>query len=142
MIDNMSRRLLFLLGGPDFDTVAEEFVPAAGGSSATVVLLLFSGFKKEYLSDYIQPLTKRGLSRYHVVVPHEDRTLDLNNVSAKIRAATGIFIGGGPTLAYHNLYAKGSIKKIIRECYYRGTPIAGMVTMARSMGFGTSRTLL
>lgn len=123
----MSNRLLFLLGGPAFDTVAEEFVPAAGGSSAFIVLLLFSGFKKEeYLPDYIQPWIKRGVSRYHVVVPREDDTIDMDIELAKIHEATGVFIGGGPTLAYHKLYATEPIKTAIRECYYKGVPIAGM----------------
>jgi len=122
----VSNRLFFLLGGPAFDTIAEEFVPAAGGRSAFIVLLLFSGFKKEYLPEYIQPWIKRGVSRYHVVVPREDGAIDSDIVLAKIREATGVFIGGGPTLAYHKLYATEPIKTAIRECYYKGVPIAGM----------------
>ncbi len=122
----MSPRLLFLLGGPAFDTVAEEFVPIAGGKNASIALLLFSGFKKAYLPDYIQPWKKKGVSRYHVVTPQEDGTIDVEATTAKIREATGIFIGGGPTQEYHRLYATEPIKKVIRECYDKCIPIAGL----------------
>lgn len=122
----MLHRLLFLLGGPIFDAVAEEFVPAAGGEDASVVLLLFGGFKEEYLSDYIQPWEKRGISKYQIVIPQSDGTIDIKDALAKIGEASGVFIGGGPTHAYQKLYIIEPIKSSIYEKYRQGIPIAGL----------------
>jgi hypothetical protein len=46
----MAGQSLFLLGGDTtiFEAVAEEFVPAAGGSGATIALLLAGGARSVY----------------------------------------------------------------------------------------------
>lgn len=123
------RNLLFLLGGSSsiFDRVAEEFVPAAGGSEATIALLLAGapGWE-DFLPEYTRPWTRRGVPRYEVIVPAANGALDLDAVSAKLRAATGIFIGGGDTTVYHRLYATQPIRGIIRERYQKGVPLAGL----------------
>jgi len=123
----MSHRLLFLLGGSaPFDVVAEEFVPAAGGSNSTIVLLTQGGQGWEkYVSEYTQPWMQRGVSRYYPIVPGENGELDLDVESTKLCEATGIFIGGGHTPTYHRLYATEPIRGILRESYYKGVPIAG-----------------
>jgi cyanophycinase len=123
------RNLLFLLGGGSsiFDMVAEEFVPAAGGSEATIALLLAGAAGwEDFLPEYTRPWTRRGVPRYEVIVPAANGALDLDAVSAKLRAATGIFIGGGDTTVYHRLYATEPIQGIIRECYQKGGPLAGL----------------
>jgi len=124
----MPHKLLFLLGGSAaFDVAAEEFVPAAGGRNSTIVLLMQGGRGWEkYVPEYTQPWIRRGASRYYPIAPDEDGTLDLDAVSAKLREATGIFIGGGHTPTYHRLYATEPVRSIIRESYHRGIPIAGM----------------
>jgi len=124
----MSHRLLFLLGGSAaFDVVAEEFVPAAGGRNATIALLMQGGRGWEkYVPEYAQPWIRRGVSRYFPVVPDENGKLDLDAASAKLREATGIFIGGGHTPTYHRLYATEPIRSILRESYRKGVPIAGV----------------
>ena len=121
-------RLLFLLGGSAaFDVVAEEFVPAAGGRDATIALLMQGGHGWEkYVPDYAQPWIRQGVSRYYPIAPDENGTLDLDAVSAKIREATGIFIGGGHTPTYHQLYATEPIRSLLRESYHKGAPIAGV----------------
>jgi cyanophycinase len=123
------RNLLFLLGGSNsiFDMVAEEFVPAAGGSQATIALLLAGapGWE-DVLPEYTRPWTRRGVLRYEVIVPAANGALDLDAVSAKLRPATGIFIGGGDTTVYHRLYATQPMRGIIRECYQKGVPLAGL----------------
>jgi len=124
----MSHRLLFLLGGSAaFDVVAEEFVSAAGGSDATIALLMQggSGWEK-YVPEYTPPWMRRGASRYYPIVPDENGTLDLDTVSARLREATGIFIGGGHTPTYHRLYATEPIRSMIRENYHSGVPVAGV----------------
>ena len=124
----MSHRLLFLLGGSAaYDAVAEEFIPAAGGRDATIALLMQggSGWEK-YVPEYTQPWIRRGVSRHYPIVPDENGTLALDAVSARLREATGIFIGGGHTPTYHRLYATESIRSIIRERYGAGVPVAGV----------------
>jgi cyanophycinase len=124
----MSHKFLFLLGGSAaFDVVAEEFVPAAGGCDATIALLMqgSSGWEK-YVPEYTQPWIRRGVSRYYPIVPDENGALDLDAVSARLREATGIFIGGGHTPTYHRLYGTEPIRSIIRESYQKGVPIAGV----------------
>ncbi|MBC8445863.1 MAG: Type 1 glutamine amidotransferase-like domain-containing protein [Chloroflexi bacterium] len=122
------RRLLFFLGGSAaFDVVAEEFVPAAGGCDATIALLMQGGREwQKYVPEYTQPWIRRGVSRYYPIVPGENGRLDLDAVSAKLREATGIFIGGGHTPTYHRLYATEPIRSVLRESYQRGVPIAGV----------------
>ena len=120
-----SRRLLYLLGSSAaFDVTAEAFVPASGGHDATIALLLQGGKGwEEYLPEYTQPWTRRGVTRYYPIVPGQDGTLDLNAASAKLRKATGIFIGGGHTPTYHHLYATEPIRTLIRSNYQRGIPM-------------------
>ena len=123
----MSHTLLFLLGGSAaFDVVAEEFVPAAGGCDATIALLMQGSGWEKYVPEYTQPWIRQGVSRYYPIAPDENGTLDLATVSAKLREATGIFIGGGHTPTYHRLYGIEPIRGIIRESYQRGVPIAGV----------------
>lgn len=124
----MPRRLLFLLGGSAaFDAVAAEFVPAAGGSDAIIVLLMQGSYGWEkYLPEYTQPWIRRGASRYYPIAPGENGILDSHAVSAKLREATGIFISGGHTPTYHRLYATESICSLLRKSYHRDVPIAGV----------------
>lgn len=124
----MPRRLLFLLGGSAaFEAAAEEFVPAAGGCDATVALLMQGGREwQKYVPEYTQPWIRRGVSRCYPIAPDENGALDLDAVSAKLREATGIFIGGGYTPTYHRLYATEPIRGIIRDSYHKGVPIAGV----------------
>ena len=125
----MARQSLFLLGGDSttFESVAEEFVPVAGGYGATIALLLAGAQGwEDYLPRYTQPWTRRGVKQIHAIVPAGDGTLDLEAVSAKLREATGIFIGGGDTPTYHQLFATEPIRSMIRERFQEGVPIAGL----------------
>jgi len=124
----MSRRLLFLIGGSAaYDAVAEVFVPAAGGSAAKIAVLLQSGAGWEkHRSEYVQPWIQRGVSRYDPIAPDERGVLDVEAASALLRAAAGIFIGGGHTPTYHRLYATEPIRSVIRERYHDGVPVAGV----------------
>jgi cyanophycinase len=126
----MAARLLFLLGGsahPVLDLVAQAFVPAAGGREARIALLLLggSGWEK-YVPQYAEPWERQGATRHSVVVPNDEGVLDVGTASTAIREATGIFIGGGNTTVYRQLYATEPIRSLIRERYARGIPIAGL----------------
>jgi cyanophycinase len=124
----MPRGLLFLLGGSAaFDVFAEEFVPAAGGGDVTIALLMQGDCEWEkYVPEYTEPWIRQGVSRYYPIAPDENGALDMEAASAKLREATGIFIGGGHTPTYHRLYATEPIRGIIRESYGKGVPMAGM----------------
>ena len=119
---------VFLLGGSAaFDSAAEAFTPSAGGSAATIALLLQGGPNWEkYVAQYVEPWLQRGVTRYHAIVPREDGTLDVEAAATRLRAASGIFIGGGHTPTYLRLYATEPLRSIIRERYQQGVPYAGM----------------
>lgn len=122
-------RLLFLLGGDSsiFDAVADAFILAAGGSDATIALLLTGEEGWEgYVPEYTQPWLRRGVTQCHTIVPEKDGVLDLATVLPGLREATGIFIGGGHTPTYRRLYATEPIRGVIRERYREGVPVAGL----------------
>ncbi len=124
----MSTGKLFLLGGDAIlDTVAEEFVPAAGGRDAVITLLMqgVSSWEK-YVPRYAEPWARRGVTRYYPIAPDENGELDLDDVSAKLDQATGIYIGGGHTPTYHRLYATEPLRRLIRARYRAGAPVAGL----------------
>lgn len=119
----MKNKLLFLLSSRSgFETVAEEFVPAAGGSKAIIVLLLFRGGEKaqKYISEYTEPWIKCSIAEYQVVIPADSGKLDIKDAMARIGRASGIFIGGGETDRYRELYATEPIVELIRDRYKSG----------------------
>jgi cyanophycinase len=128
IVETMSTQGLFLLGGSvAFDAAAEAFVPAAGGAQAAIALLLQGGNNwQDYVPQYVEPWIQRGVTRYYPIVPREDGTLDLDAAAATLRAATGIFVGGGHTPTYRRLYAVEPIRSIIRDRYQQGVPYAGV----------------
>ena len=125
-----STQPLYLVGGTDsgiLDAVAECFVAAAGGTNAAIALLLIGGEGWErYVPRYSEPWEARGVRRVEVIVPGEDGRLDLPAAEVRLREATGIFIGGGRTAAYRELYATEPIRSLIRERHRQGVPVAGL----------------
>jgi len=122
--------LLFLIGGSEgdiLDSVADEFIPAAGGRDANIALLMIGGPEWEaYLPRYVEPWERRGATKHHVIVPGDDGVLDIHTATSRLREATGIFIAGGRTSTYHGLYASEPIRSVIRERYHEGVPVAGL----------------
>jgi cyanophycinase len=131
----VSSNLLFLLGGSAaFDVVAAEFVPAAGGADAIIALLLQGGSDwLKYVPEYVDPWLQRGVTRFHAIVPDENGVLDLDVIAARLREATGIFIGGGHTPTYQQQYATEPVRSLIRERYQEGVPVAGVSAGAALM---------
>ncbi len=129
MMNHITRRLFLLGGSPDiFEEVANEFIPAAAGENAAIVLLL-SGKPgwEEYVLIYSAPWMQRNIARFKVVAPDkEQRHLDLPATVALLQEATGIFIGGGETPIYRQLYATDPVRSVIRERYQQGVPVAGI----------------
>ncbi len=124
----MSSSKLFLLGGDAaLDAVAEEFVPAAGGRDATIVLLMQGGRNwEQYVPPYAEAWARHGATDYRCVVPDENGELDLGAVSDWLGRATGIFIGGGHTPTYHRLYAREPMRSLISARHRSGVPVAGL----------------
>jgi cyanophycinase len=68
---------------------------------------------------------KQGIADYSVVMPNTSGELDLEDATQKISSASGIFIGGGETERYHDLFATEPIAQLIRDKYEQGVPVAG-----------------
>jgi cyanophycinase len=123
-------RRLFLLGGSleIFEDVAKEFIPAACGENAVIALLL-SGKPgwEDHVLVYSAPWIQRNIARFNVVVPDkQQKHLDIPATLTLLREATGIFIGGGETPIYRQLYATDPVRNMIIERYRQGVPIAGI----------------
>lgn len=124
----MSNGKLYLLGGDAvLDLVADEFVPAAGGRDADIVLLMQGGRNwQKYVPLYAEPWERRGATHYHCIVPDADGELDLDAVCPRLEQATGIYIGGGHTPTYHRLYATEPLRSLICARHRSGVPVAGL----------------
>jgi len=59
------------------------------------------------------------------VQPDEQGVLPRDTADA-VRAATGIFIGGGDTRRYHDLYVRSEVGAVIRERCAAGVPYGGL----------------
>jgi len=119
---------IFLLGGSAaLEAANPEFVRAAGGHDARIVLLLGGGKGwRKYVPQYVEPWLHLGIGSYRVIAPDEDGSLDLRETTAALRWATGIFIGGGHTPTYHRLYASEPLRGLIRGRCREGVPIVGL----------------
>ena len=121
-------RTLFLLGGGSgiLDAVNEAFVAAAGPRPVLALLLQGGPGWERFLPQYLEPWLRRGVQEYTILVPDPRGELDTAAAVAVLRAATGIFIGGGNTEIYRRLYATEPIRTVIREGYRQGVPVAGL----------------
>ncbi len=122
------RGTVFLLGGEDaLDAASHQFVLAAGGTTARIEILLHGGDQwQQCVPRYVEPLTRHGVSHWHVTVPDGSGALDATSTERSLREATGILIGGGDTLRYQQLYTAEPAGGLIRERHEAGVPVAGM----------------
>lgn len=123
-----AKRRLFLLGGtPTYKVYADEFVAAAGGHNAVMAVLAQTraGWEK-YKVEIIQPWIEREVFHYIAITPDENGLLDGESADLALRNATGIFICGGNTPTYHQLFASEPLRTIIRQRYQMGVPVAGI----------------
>jgi len=120
-------RQLFLYGNvaDNFQAVSAPFVAAAGGPQARIALLFPGvGDPNRFLPMYRDPWIALGASEVLLVVP-TDGQLGPEALSA-LRTCTGIFMCGGPTPIYRQVYATGEAREIIRERHQAGVPYGGV----------------
>jgi cyanophycinase len=124
-----NKTFLFLLGGSPaaYRIYADEFVAAAGGRQATIAVMAQnrSGWEK-YQAEITRPWLDRGVVHFVPVTPDEAGRLDQTSALAALSNATGIFISGGNTPTYHQLFASGTIGAAILKKYRSGVPVAGI----------------
>lgn len=120
---------LFLLGGSAaYEVYADDFVEAAGGCSATIAVLAQTraGWEKHRV-EITQPWLDRGVSCFTPIVPDDEiGVVDHKSALMVLSNATGVFISGGHTPTYHQLYVTDPIGAILRERHQDGIPIAGV----------------
>ena len=125
----MNDRLVFFVGGsPSFSAVADEFVPAAGGSDAHILVCMSrpGPDRKKYVPDFIFPWIERGVERFSIMGSEDLETIDAERFQRHANDATGIFFAGGSTALYQKLYCADPIADIIRSRSQEGVPIAGV----------------
>ena len=119
---------LYLLGGSQpYAAYAPDFVEQAGGKNARIAALTQSiaGWEA-YKAGITQPWLERGVVQIEVIAPVADGVLDLASAERILTNATGVFICGGHTPAYQQLYATEPIRSLICEQFSRGVPVAGV----------------
>lgn len=122
-------RRLFLYGGiPDnFESNSAPFVKAAGGPSAKIGLLLQGGPDWEtYVPRYRDPWLRLGAAEVVPIVPAGDTTGLSAEALSHLRDCAGIFMGGGDTRRYRQIYVLSEAGAIIKKRYMAGVPYGGM----------------
>ncbi|GGE62898.1 Type 1 glutamine amidotransferase-like domain-containing protein [Priestia taiwanensis] len=122
----MENRYVYLLGGnPTLSDAVESFVHLSGGKEARLVLLTVKkGAWEKHVPRYTNQWEQLGVSSIHIIAVNNRTELSGEELEC-IKNATGIYIGGGHTETYHNVYAYDPVKTLLAEKYESGTPIAG-----------------
>jgi cyanophycinase len=122
-------RKLYLYGdlAENFAGLAKPFIESAGGENSRIVLLIAGGNDwKKHIESYLKPFRINGAKDISVIVPEEDGLTISDENHKKIKAATGIFVGGGLTASYQKIYCNPKVAKILIESYNKGIPYAGL----------------
>lgn len=125
----MSRtRLAFLLGGyAAFGASAEAFVSACGGADSRIALLFQNADREgRHYAEYAKPWREHGATEIALLGRDRDGHFDVEAALGELRAATGIFIGGGHTPTYYQLYAMEPLRSAILARHAEGVPFGGM----------------
>jgi cyanophycinase-like exopeptidase len=105
-----------------------QAIPAGG----RVALLIQGGEGHEkFLASYLGPLRENGVTAVDVITPdYHTKQLGADSLQ-KIRQAGALFIGGGDTLVYQQIYCNPAVKSLLQEKHASGTPIAGLSAGAK-----------
>jgi cyanophycinase len=121
--------MLYLYSGfsPDFEENIKHFLFSNNTLVDSVTLLLQGGPGYEnYLDSYIEPIKYYGVKNINIIVPMNNRNEIEKNDIEIIRQSDSVFIGGGYTPRYAELYGTEEITKIIKEKFMKGINIAGL----------------
>jgi len=121
--------MLYMYSGfsDDFVSNIKSFLYANNKLVESVALLLQGGPGYEnYLDSYIEPIKYYGVNSINIIVPINNSNKIGKNDIEVIRQSDSIFIGGGYTPRYVELYGNDEIAKIIIEKFIKGNNIAGL----------------
>lgn len=124
----MTRRLFFYGGrAGNFAQTSTPFIAAAGGRGARVALLFASGDPgwDRNLDWYRQPWIDLGATVIPVH-PEPGSTRLSHQALETLRTCTGIFMSGGETRRYHEVYIQSGAADLIRGAYRSGVPYGGL----------------
>lgn len=123
------RRLFFFGGRADnFARTSQRFIEAAGGRRAEIALLIASGNPgwDRNLAWYRDPWLRAGAQRVVPIYPQGDQSGLDDAALAQLARSTGIFMCGGDTRLYHQVYAQGAAREVLRSAYAAGVPYGGL----------------
>ena len=113
--------------GDGFKETINIFSSEVKGKKRVALLVQGGSGYEKFLGHYIQPLTDSGITDIRIIAPHETLKKDfVNDAIEEIRFADGIFIGGGQTEKYREIYFSSPIGEAIKAKYEEGIPIAGL----------------
>lgn len=122
-------RKLFLYGGlsDNFAQILKPFVDASGGKDAKIVILQQGGEGWKNNDDKHKSLfNAAGAENIEMILPESGFKIISESNKQLIRESTGIFIWGGDTSIYNEIYCDGEIGEVIKRKYYSCIPYAGL----------------
>ncbi len=121
--------MLYLFSGfsADFLESIQPFTESTNGKIKSVALLLQGGIGYEaYLKNYIDPLNYYGITDISIIVPENGESTISKDQLIKISEAEAVFIGGGDTAKYIELYCTKEIRELLKYKFQSGNNIAGL----------------
>jgi cyanophycinase-like exopeptidase len=104
----------------------QAFTKGLTGDDSIVVLLQGGNGYEKYLGNYYDPIERNCKSKIIVIAPDNGKKYIDDSKIDIIKSASAIFIGGGDTELYRELYCTTKITDAIRGLYSKGKTIAGL----------------
>ena len=114
--------LLFSSFSPAFEPTLARFTTALKAKKRVVLLLQGGPDHDEYLPQYLEPLKNLGIENVKVIIP----PCTDEEVAEAITKADGVFIGGGQTARYVELYSGVLVRLALRKHLELNRPLAGL----------------
>jgi cyanophycinase-like exopeptidase len=111
------------------DRTKDDFQAFTKGltSEDSIVLLLQGGNGYEkYLGNYYDPIERNCKSKIIVIAPDNGKRYIDDQKIEIIKSASAVFIGGGDTELYRELYCTTKVADAIKALYSNGKTIAGL----------------
>ncbi len=104
----------------------QAFTKGLTGDDSIVILLQGGNGYEKYLGNYYDPIEYNCKSKIIVIAPDNGKTYIDDSKIDIIKSASAVFIGGGDTELYRELYCTTKIADAIRGLYSKGKTIAGL----------------